>query len=303
MKKDCNIHAIAISHKQKNYVEPMARALSCFDSATFVFDKYDDGFPDEYIKQAMLDSDFIKVSCRGHGAGEARQLGLMHVLKKHPTADILFFDGDRIPTCVAPETIMELRESADIGLFPLTSDLRETRKRYQFASYGEFAELDFPLLNDNAYGGHIYNLDNYVYTCGIFISNEAIKMIKEVNEGFLFHPLLYGHWGFEDCVVGSIAKILGLKIKWFPLQLRILGKNADSKSPLLYAANYVVSKARERADGKLAAELDEAIRKQVVFEEYTSQVSRRNYESAALVSLANPTYSLAQLRCASFMGA
>jgi len=211
-----------INHRQRESIQPMLEGLRTFGNVLFVLDRcFGDGSAE------LLDScgvPYIECCNRGHGAGQSREAGFQCIMEQTDgKADILFLDGDRIPTGVT-ESLCETAVSlADVTQMCVEHDIRAARDRYPLQEPGRFMSHSFELYNANKHYPAIYNLDNYVYTCGILISNRGLKRLSALQDGELFHHDFYGEYGYEDTALGIVMKMAGLTFGWFPSECRIAG--------------------------------------------------------------------------------
>lgn len=143
-----------------------------------------------------LDETYIKTddTLMGRHTSTARNLGLS---KCDPMSDVLFLDGDRY---IISGTLSKLGETgADIELLLLEDEHRNPISKYY--DYSNFAG----------------QLNNYVYSCGIFFKRNAInKFIGEQGELFNTTPDVMSEWGLEDTYgIGDFGYHLGLKFDWY----------------------------------------------------------------------------------------
>lgn len=114
--------------------------------------------------------------------------------------DIMFFDQDKVPD-INPERILYdiNRNYFDCIIFFLERDSRQ--------------QAGCMYYRDDTIGWKKYfDTQNYIYTCGIWISAKMIEKIRKLNSGRIFHPAFDGRWGEEDRFLGDEIVALGGKI-------------------------------------------------------------------------------------------
>ena len=128
-------------------------------------------------------------------AGKMRNLGIEGI-----DDDVLFFDEDKVPSINPIPRIMELKHKYDCIIY--FSEYNDTRiEKLKNDRSDDFIPITH--YNDN---------NNFVYTCGIYLNKQAIKEVKQLNNGYLFHPIFDGHWGKEDDFLGAELLALGYRI-------------------------------------------------------------------------------------------
>lgn len=232
------IWVCVISHNQKDDILPMLDVLrkGRFQNILFVLDRCKDGSR-ELLKREGVS--FIEAKNFGHGAGQSREAGFEKIIGElDPEADILFLDGDRVPTeYLTYNLCLKCLSIADIGLTVAEDDIRIRRGRYTTSVPGKFTEHIFP-VHDYCYGGQ-YNLDNDFYTSGILMSNAAIVACAAVQDGFLFEPMLYGEYGYEDSYLGLLCTAFGFRIVWFPKECHLAGLLDGSDMAALHSKRHL----------------------------------------------------------------
>jgi hypothetical protein len=197
------MHIVVINRDQEEYVEAMRNALAPHEPL-FVFDRCD---PVAGVK--------YKVNIEGSGflAGKMRDLGAEGV-----DDDILFLDGDKIP------------------MGDIVSDIEGLRNKYDCICYGveagyEHSELR-QFMRDEDFDGIVpfqsegRPFASGCYSCGMWISKAAIRKLRELNGGRIFHPAFDGTWGDEDNFLADELHYSGFTIG-FSTHVRLLGLFSD----------------------------------------------------------------------------
>lgn len=127
----------------------------------------------------------IPNNLEGRQTSLARNLGLV-LCDSHN--DVLFLDGDRY---ITQGSLLHLEESTtDISLLLVENDFRENVD-FKFADW---------------YG----RVNNFFYSCGIFLKRNAINVITDFQNGELFATDMQDVWGIEDTYLGDVCYHLGL---------------------------------------------------------------------------------------------
>lgn len=204
------MHVVVINHNQQDFVKPMLDALATL-SPLFVFDRCEPVEGCHHI-----------VNSEGEGflAGRMRDLGADGV-----DDDFLFLDGDKVPHGDILADINRLRDKYDCICYGVSGSL-------ETSPYREFMRVDgadgfLPKSNEGI------QLTFGCYSCGMWISNDAVAGLRKLNGGRIFHPAFDGYWGDEDNFVGDELNHLGFKIG-YSTHARLAGslggltaKNAD----------------------------------------------------------------------------
>lgn len=168
-----------ISKDQPGMVAPMLSALRGHE-VCLVQDRCDYGL----VPCSTVRND----SGEGFLAGRMRDLGAAHF---GYTGPLLFLDGDRVPMGALPDY-------SAFG-YDAVCLLCEQDER-PWAGTGPIPWVDFR------------NPHNYVYSCGIWLSQRAIDVARAACGGRIFHPAFDGAWGEEDRFLGDVLAATGLSI-------------------------------------------------------------------------------------------
>lgn len=205
---------VVISRNQVEYVQPMKAALSI--NPLFVFDR---------TPNHPIDVDFIE-NTQGEGflAGRMRDMGA----ELFPDEDILFLDGDKIPQGDIVADIERLKDKYDCITYGIDPELEDRYVR------SHMKEID----SDGILPSHLNNslLTCGCYSCGMWLSAEAIKKLKELNDGRIFHSMFDGNWGDEDNFLGDQLKYLGMRVG-YSTHVRLSGEFSkfEGERVLIYA--------------------------------------------------------------------
>lgn len=180
---------IVIPIKNKFEYIPKFRQILAPNEPIFVFDRCNvpEGFTGKYKIHTDDRKSFL--------AGKVRDFGAEDIYD-----DILFFDQDKLPDINPERLIYDInRDFFDCIIF---FQERDTRQQEGCMYY-----------RDDYIGWKKYfDTQNFVYTCGIWISAKMIEKIRKLNGGRIFHPVFDGAWGEEDRFLGDEIVALGGKI-------------------------------------------------------------------------------------------
>lgn len=197
------MHAVVINRDQQEFVAPMRAALSPLDPL-FVFDRCE---PVEGCRHV--------VNREGEGflAGRMRDLGAQGI-----DDDILFLDGDKVPMGDILKDIESLKSSYACICYGIDGRLEHSEFRSFMREDGrtgtaEWQERGFPY----AYG---------CYSCGMWIRKDAVRKLRGLNGGRIFHPAFDGTWGDEDNFVADELGYSGFRIG-FSTRVRLAGAFGD----------------------------------------------------------------------------
>lgn len=155
----------------------------------FVFDRCDvpEWFDGDYKSHTDTRNTFLAGKVRDFGAEDCYD-------------DILFFDQDKLPDINPERLIYDInRNFFDCIIF---FQERDTRQQEGCMYYRD----------DYIGWKKYYDTQNFVYTCGIWISAKMIEKLRRLNGGRIFHPAFDGAWGEEDRFLGDEIVALGGKI-------------------------------------------------------------------------------------------
>ena len=210
------MHIVVINRNQQEYVIPMQEALAPHDPL-FVFDRCE---PVEGVR--------YKLNTAGDGflAGRMRDLGAEGI-----DDDILFLDGDKVP------------------MGDIVADIERLKNKYDCICYGVAPEYEHSELRQFM---HAEDTDGIVpfqakgmpfaygcYTCGMWVSRDAVRKLRELNAGRIFHQNFDGVWGDEDNFLADELHYSGFRIG-YSTHIRLLGVFSDcTKKMNGFAQNFV----------------------------------------------------------------
>ena len=210
------MHIVIINRNQQEYVGPMREALIPHEPL-FVFDRYE---PVEWVR--------YKLNTAGDGflAGRMRDIGADGI-----DDDILFLDGDKVP------------------MGDIVADIEQLKNKYDCICYGVAPEYEHSELRQFM---HAEDTDGIVpfqakgrpfaygcYTCGMWVSRDAVRKLRELNAGRIFHPDFDGVWGDEDNFLADELHYSGFRIG-YSTHVRLLGVFSDCKTKMNgFAQNFV----------------------------------------------------------------
>ena len=207
---------MVINRNQQEYVIPMQEALAPHDPL-FVFDRCE---PVEGVR--------YKLNTAGDGflAGRMRDLGAEGI-----DDDILFLDGDKVP------------------MGDIVADIERLKNKYDCICYGVAPEYEHSELRQFM---HAEDTDGIVpfqvkgmpfaygcYTCGMWVSRDAVRKLRELNAGRIFHQDFDGVWGDEDNFLADELHYSGFRIG-YSTHIRLLGVFSDCTTKMNgFAQNFV----------------------------------------------------------------
>jgi len=198
------INIVIISKNQENTLHIMVNALKkSFPTfkRIFVLDRCTDNSESVLTD---LNEHYIKNDIGiGFCAGTARSLGAQHT---DPYSDILFLDGDRIPSNINEQLVYNA-----LHLYDITLIKGEIEPRKWFS-------------DDFTYNPNYGLADSHVWTCGFAIRREAVQVITKINHNTLFNNLFDGEYGWEDLHLGDVAYHCGLTCGGFPKSSYVEGE-------------------------------------------------------------------------------
>lgn len=209
---------IVINREQQQFVEPMRNALAPVEPL-FVFDRC---APVKGVN-AIVNRGGV-----GFLAGRMRDLGADGM-----DDDILFLDGDKVP------------------LGNIVSDIADLQKFYGAICYGVAPEYESSVYREFMHKDGVHGIVPWqaegrtpiafgCYTCGMWLSREAVRSIRKLNGGRIFHPAFDGRWGDEDNFLADELDWLGFRIG-YSTRVRLSGKFGDiGKDKMeLYVQNFM----------------------------------------------------------------
>ena len=173
------MNVVVISKDQQENVEPMMVALRNHD-VCLVQDRCDYG--------CVPCRSIINHSGDGFLAGRMRDYGASYFNYSGP---ILFLDGDRIP-------MGDLPDMNTFGFDAICLMCEYDERKWKGAGLIPWENFDNP--------------HNWIYSCGIWLSQAAIDMARSKCGGRIFHESFDGAWGEEDRYLGDVLVASGLTI-------------------------------------------------------------------------------------------
>lgn len=177
------VDVVIIGQNEGRYIQDMHRGLGAYPYDRYwVLDRCTDDSAQQLI---ALGERFVCTpsSLQGRQTSFARNLGLAMCNPKH---DVLFLDGDRY---IATGSLNGMEQSiTDIVLLMVEDDFR--------------VDVDFA----SNYG----RVNNFFYSCGIFMKRKAIDAVLKFQNGELFSTEMQDVWGIEDTYLGDVCYHLGL---------------------------------------------------------------------------------------------
>jgi len=209
---------VVINRNQQAFVQPMIEALAPY-SPLFVFDRCEPVEGCNYI---------LNNEGEGFLAGKMRDLGAEGI-----DDDILFIDGDKVPQGDIVSDIERLKHKYDCICYGIDgkyehSDLRSFMKEEDVDDIVPWQKTGFPFASG-------------CYSCGMWISREGIRKLRELNGGRIFHPDFDGVWGDEDNFVADELHYSGFRIG-YSTHVRLggeFGSCEDRNKMDGFAANFI----------------------------------------------------------------
>lgn len=184
------MHVVVISKDQPSYIAAFEAVLSSFEHI-YVIDRPTVQYPSNIPA-------IINTWGTGFLAGRMRDLGATYF---GDTDDILFLDGDKVPSGNL-ESLQDM--PYDCILLGTKND---TRKKFSDGSLlFDGTTHKFSFHEDKL---HLYN---NCYSCGILYRKHLIKRFRELNAGRIFHPWFDGRYGNEDIWNGDIMNYEGYNV-------------------------------------------------------------------------------------------
>lgn len=202
------MHAVVINRGQQGFVAPMRAALSPLEPV-FVFDRC----------APSKDAVRYRTNSEGDGflAGRMRDIGAEGV-----DDDILFLDGDKVPMGDIVADIESLKGLYDCICYGIDGSLEHSGLRSFMREDGKHGIVEWQARGFSyAYG---------CYSCGLWVSREAVHRLRDLNGGRIFHPAFDGVWGDEDNFLADELGYSGFRIG-FSTRVRLAGSfgNCDDK--------------------------------------------------------------------------
>lgn len=197
------MHIVVINKNQQEYVKPMIDALYPNDPL-FVFDRCTPVDGCRFISNSMGE---------GFLAGRMRDLGAKDI-----DDDILFLDGDKIPNRDILMDIEFLRAKYDCICYGVDKEFESSEMR-SFMREDSVDDI-VPWQKNSWYYA------TGCYSCGMWLSKEAVSAVRRLNGGRIFHPAFDGNWGDEDNFLADELNYLGFTIG-YSTHVRLSGMLSD----------------------------------------------------------------------------
>lgn len=182
------VDVVIIGRDEGAWLEAMLSAMPKGWRVIYIADRCEDGTFGRLMADGRADASVntwrfcfgdgrMTSTCRNYGCALRRQ-----------GADVLFLDGDRVPSSADDLRAAVEACQTDVLLLPLEEDGRT------------------PEVFANAYG----RVMNGFYSCGLFIKADALRRVEEFQGGKVFDEELQRWWGVEDTYLGDVCYHLGL---------------------------------------------------------------------------------------------
>lgn len=183
------MEVVVINKDQQEFVEPMMKALAPVEPM-FVFDRCE---PVEGCR--------YRVNKEGEGflAGKMRDLGAEGV-----DDSILFLDGDKVPCGDIVGDIDWLSPEYDCICYGIAGELEDSVYRLHMKEDGKHGQVPWQAAGFPYASG--------CYSCGMWVSREGVRYLRETNGGRVFHPAFDGEWGDEDNFLADELHYGGFRI-------------------------------------------------------------------------------------------
>lgn len=172
------MNIVVINRNQESKIQEMEEKIHEFNHV-FCFDRY----KPEIDVPAVYNTEG-----EGFLAGKCRDIGAAYFDYK---GDFLFLDGDKVP-------VGDLNIIPKIGVDCVLLGVGKEDHRRFMQDPGITKEYNWDE------GFDYKNPLNFVYSCGIYLSQKAVDMMREINGGRIFHPVFDGIWGDEDRWIGDV---------------------------------------------------------------------------------------------------
>lgn len=194
---------VVINRNQQDKVEPMIKALSPA-TPLFVFDRCE-----------PIDGVNYKLNIDGDGflAGRMRDIGAEGI-----DDDILFLDGDKIPQGDIVADIERLKDKYDSICYSIEGDKENSEYRSFMRNDGVDGIVPWQATGFPYASG--------CYSCGLWLSRNIIRNVRELNGGRIFHPDFDGIWGDEDNFLADEINAVGGRIG-YSTHVRLSGEFSD----------------------------------------------------------------------------
>lgn len=172
------MNIVVINKNQEDKINLMEEKIHDFNHV-FCFDRY---------KPKTDVPTVYNTEGKGFLAGKCRDIGAEYF---NYSGNFLFLDGDKIP--VGDLNYIENLNKDCVLLGVGKNDHRRFMQQDNITKEYNFDE-----------GFDYKNPLNFVYSCGIYLSQKAVDLMREVNGGRIFHPCFDGVWGDEDRWIGDV---------------------------------------------------------------------------------------------------
>lgn len=197
------MNIVVINRNQQEFVEPMCNALAPLHPI-FVFDRCE-----------PVDSVTHKVNAEGVGflAGKMRDIGAEGI-----DDDILFLDGDKIPQGDIVADIESLKGKYDSICYGIAGE----KENSEYRSFMRADDVD-GIVPWQASG---FPYASGCYSCGLWLSRDIVRKVRELNGGRIFHKDFDGIWGDEDNFLADEINAVGGRIG-YSTHVRLSGEFSD----------------------------------------------------------------------------
>ena len=172
------MNIVVINKNQEDKIDLIENKIHEF-SHVFCFDRY----KPETTVPAVYNTEGT-----GFLAGKCRDIGAAYFDYK---GDFLFLDGDKVPEG-------DLNVIPEIGAGCVLLGVGKNDHRRFMRQENITKEYNWDE------GFDCKNPLNFVYSCGIYLSQKAVDLMREINGGRIFHPCFDGTWGDEDRWIGDV---------------------------------------------------------------------------------------------------
>lgn len=209
------------SHNQSKHIENIIKAYEkqtlSPDLLIFVLDRCEDDSEDilKNVKSELNIEYVIKSEGVNFDAGHTRDYGLKHALSRYDNFNVIFTDGDCIPSEVLVEKHVENLNNEYVTVSvgprelgtPEGDFLPDPRTHNDKIADGSFTDINGRVVINRKYW-------DITYSCNLAMNYRAVKELMFVNleltgESRLFNSEFDGKWGGEDNFVGMVTYTIG----------------------------------------------------------------------------------------------
>jgi len=224
-----NFYTLTLVHNQEENLQSILDAYSSQsfipDSFVFVLDRCSDN--SENILKKFSENHNTKIIQntfgKGFMSGYCRDLGTNAIQKENINANILFLDGDCIPT---HDLFLEVSNILKTPKQTITINSRLNQFEKDSSVYLSDSRVGNPWLKDLIFvdgkNNIVKNMDlsrlrMITWSCCLGMNSLAITEVKNINKNLynierIFSPAFDGTWGGEDDFVGLSAMLFGIDV-------------------------------------------------------------------------------------------